>query len=259
MYFTKRFFLPFIFSVLFFSSCSVERRHYSKGYHIAWNKSVLENKTVSKKENATSSLPFPSPENGIDRGEQNLTASSSNVPQILLKIKEEPKISVKDSCDIILFKNDKQVYVTIIEMGEKTIKYKMCNPKSDSVITVNSSSVSMIKHTDGRVERIIEKPDDSSRPLTANEGHEVMRTKKMINTTYILMIVSLPLLLFGVGIITLFIAFFLGLGVKQRMKRNYDKYTVIEKRRIKSSILVGGILSGIFLLGLLFGLVYGNS
>ena len=228
------------------SSCSIQRRHYNKGYHIAWNKSLQ--KKVEKPQSEFN-VEVNEPENEV-------LASISTSPEIIIS---DRKFSLKDSCDIILFKNNKQFYVTILEVGENTIKYKMCNAKNDSVITVASSSVSMIKHTNGWVERIIEKPAPTTNyvPIVNSDPVDPSKlvTHPLADFSFILAIISIPLVfVYGVGILVGLLAMIFGFVAKNKIEREPHKYK--GSRKAKFAIAIGIIYLGAILIVSIIAIVF---
>ena len=249
----------FVFALLipvFFSSCAVVKRHYNKGYYIGWNSSVKKTKAQPEKKETLTVNSFLADKALVTEVNKNeLTASVNNLPQIITKNKYAEKhffttsLVVKDSCDIIMFKNYKQVYVKVTETGKGFVKYKLCGAKTDSVIKVNSSTILMMKYANSTLQNM----DEISAPTAQPKGPI---THPWANgsfwcalSAYILM----PLIMaYGaialLGGILLVFGLALGICALKKIKKEPEKY----KGRWKAET---GIILGLLPFALFIGLI----
>ncbi len=137
--------------VMIGSACSIDKRHYNKGFHITKHTKVkaanslaqvheeavvLDHKTVEDKEIVGKNQSDP-PENEL-----------ADPPSL------ETKTTTADSikCDRIIFRDGHEDECLIKEVSETEIKYKKCGFEEGPLYTVSSSSVSAILYRNGNKE-----------------------------------------------------------------------------------------------------------
>ena len=142
------FLLP-LFVLLF--SCSVEKRLYTKGYHLEWNRSVKE-KTVEPK--------VFEPENS--------TAIMDSNP---VMIDEETHTPVQENdplCDSIRLKNGETKLGIVQEIGIWGITYKDCDGTGPARV-IEKAAVKSIRYVNGKEEEI-ETPATTEAPIKKPEA-----------------------------------------------------------------------------------------
>src|ERR1700757_411522 len=119
-----------IISLLIFSSCSIQKRNYTKGYFVEWKtkrSNTKENKQTAKHEEKKKadfiSLFSLVPEN--KNSPENIIASASKNKKT--KPVFIPSKTFTNPCDTIAFHNEKVITGQIIEVNENEIKYRNCN------------------------------------------------------------------------------------------------------------------------------------
>jgi len=137
--------INFLLSVIIISvltSCSIQKRHYMKGYNVQWN----------KKSNTINSAP-PVVDDKIV-----LTASANNelIPvetkqELILNSTTAPEV-VQDSCDVLKLKSNKELKVKVMEIGPSVISYKDCDNSDGITKTINKSKVAGITYNNGKEE-----------------------------------------------------------------------------------------------------------
>lgn len=146
--------------ILVASSCSVQKRHYRKGYQVNWYNQESNNSV------ATKSFSYIDEEVVSSKDEnENLTASLTKSDVFIPQKKAvsfdytQPKKSYKKTstvfdCDIIVQRNGQEISAKVTELGIHQIKYKKCDDIDGQELTINKSEVATIKYADGRREVI---------------------------------------------------------------------------------------------------------
>jgi hypothetical protein len=128
--------IPACFILL--TNCSIQKRHYEKGFTINWH------------HRPQSPVTKDSP---LD--ESTLTASSDNAAssqKAITFFKENPIL--KDSCDLIEFKNNTSLRAKVTEIGTKDIRYKRCDNPDGPMYIADKSEILAITFSNGEREEI---------------------------------------------------------------------------------------------------------
>ncbi len=141
-------------------SCSVQKRHYQKGYFISWNKksshTTREVKEPSQKSATNHFTELSSTENTVDKTV--FPAPSSLAAGFNGTKRKRAYQSVEDSCDVIIFKDGSEIKVRIVEIGSTQVKYRKCNMPDGPVYITNKTELFMIKYANG-VKEVIKTPE----------------------------------------------------------------------------------------------------
>jgi hypothetical protein len=195
--------LLLILPLLFFSFCTVQKRHYQKGYFVSWNSS-----TRSLHKNTTGEQFHKHPDI--------LTASSNTNPKLYKPQQDAIPVQMdllppsqkiglpEDSCDVIIFKNGSEVSAKILEVNQELIKYKKCDMLDGPLYSERRSEIFMLKYKNGVREVIhTEKtPEVSSRQQPTDRG-DYKRKKlntKLATSAFVFSILGFYPLLFVGGI-----------------------------------------------------------
>ncbi|MBK7819198.1 MAG: hypothetical protein KBG47_08475 [Bacteroidia bacterium] len=150
-------------AVFIIASCSVEKRIYRRGYHVAWNsKHSKETKKQEVLKNEKPSLA-----NEIVTEE--VVAAANRESDIDLFTRRPLLILNNDTCgDVILLQNADELKVKILEIDEKNIKYKRCDNVDGPTYSISKSRVALIKYANGTKEVVmqepVQKPAEQERP-----------------------------------------------------------------------------------------------
>lgn len=147
-------FYCFLLFLIIFSSCTLQKRVYRKGYYVHRN-------SVSPKKEKVSKEQINKPEiNNSSVADEALFASNDKsffVPVKVPLIDSVKKVSCGDS---IWFSDGSVVVAKILEISSSQIKYKRCSNIDGPTIVVLTSSVSKIKYENGFVEEYeVKKPE----------------------------------------------------------------------------------------------------
>jgi hypothetical protein len=125
---------------LIFQSCSVEKRHYTSGYHLQWKKgNDSEPKTVPQSAQSLKSKNDKLIQNTI-------TASSEKKKGIVLFTPDST------GCDTLIMRDETEIKVKVIEITPTEIKYKYCDNITGPTYVVYRYNVAHIKYANGRRE-----------------------------------------------------------------------------------------------------------
>lgn len=144
----KKFLL--LLTLLITVSCSVQKRHYQKGYFVSWKKHAP---TKEHKENsalaAANRSQKESPLQVIQTTNRALSAGVSNGVQ-LNSIKKKSVFGPPiDSCDVMIFRNGSEDRIKILELSDNTIKYKKCSMLDGPDYIIDKKDVFMVKYANG--------------------------------------------------------------------------------------------------------------
>ena len=177
-------YLSFLMLSLFLNSCTIEKRVHRPGYFIEWhvfNKNTTEtHKPKEKKQHlkqdqqdaaineikedvVVNETPIGT-ETSTSKQKSNVTSPIALNPQIE-KSKSQKRFLVSvEECDIIYFKNGKEVMGKVLEIGETQLKYKACENLDGPVIVLNKSEIYLIRYPNGSTTSIVsedKKPDSN--------------------------------------------------------------------------------------------------
>jgi hypothetical protein len=155
-------FSAFVLLLIAYTSCTVQKRVYKKGYYISWQKDKkINNPNISaeKKDYLTAvnkNKDLPAEHHLSLHHEEKLSLAEEhkqpNLPAVAYQLEG-------DTCDVLLYKDGSKILVKLIEISEKEIKYKRCDNPSGPIYVSSKSELYMIKHRNGQEELIrVEEP-----------------------------------------------------------------------------------------------------
>lgn len=160
MVFMNRLNLVSVISILiFFSSCSMEKRLYRNGYN-------FDLKSVNaEKQRRGKPLVIKATDISIEDG---LLASVNDENLLALSEKHSVKIegiseSIAEECDLIIFLNGEEISVKVIGTGSDEIRYKRCSNLSGPTYSIRKSEIFMVKYADGTKE-VFSIPSEPNKP-----------------------------------------------------------------------------------------------
>ena len=153
----KKFILALLALTIILSSCSIEKRIHTPGYHIKWNKS---NQNSGRQKLASKNNENPPKENKIltvDIAENNYKKiesdmiASINSNEASLEFHSEIKAMLKNNepCDILTLRDGSEISAKVVEITSNEIKYKKCDYQDGPLYTKLKSDVFMIKYSNG--------------------------------------------------------------------------------------------------------------
>lgn len=220
--------IGFVLCVLLFSSCSLEKRHYRKGFYVSnHHGSIKKQHSSEDKQGVTSrpEQPIP-PKEFIHSSEEPIVLASKDENTLLTNssIKRKTILNEDDCGDLIIFKNGDELKSKVIEINEREIKYKRCDNLDGPLITVNKSDVFMIKYSNGTKEVFKDTPKQSN----SNQQPKQQTTKPgpsangpQVHPLAIASLVAGLLWLYWIGSIAAIIT---GAIALKRIKEQPDKY-----------------------------------
>ena len=139
--------IGFTAAVLFFCSCSVQKREYRQGYYISFKKQHSVSKhsptTEHKRIKAIPVIKELKLEN--DNETTSAEVISNNSKEFFNAQKIRRKSLFSDTCgDLIVLKNGDEIKAKVLEINDAEIKYKRCDNLNGPLIVINKWDVFMI-------------------------------------------------------------------------------------------------------------------
>ena len=258
----KYFFWFFISLVFIFQSCSLEKRHYTNGYHLQWKKNVHQtisqntkitaDEVKNKSRVAKDSTALTENIIGSSVSFHSLAASSEKKKGIVL-------LTVDSTvCDTIIMRDGTEIKAKVVEVTLTEIKYKYCNNINGPTYVAYRYNVAYIKYPNGTMDSFVNEYPPSqalnrNRAPGGNYGiNEFVRKRSL--ASLILGIVSFFISFFG--IITAIVAIVLGYKCLRLIKQDPENLWMYQKRA-HAGVILGWIalIGKIVLWALIFTLI----
>lgn len=151
--------LVLLFFAVSFSDCSVQKRTYRNGYHIAWaNKAHVVVKTQTSEVVMVAPIKMEEIETEIVKSNdhKSLTVSrDNNLSSDLFEKTDRTGIDSKDSCgDVMLLKNGDRISIKVVEVDRLKIKYKRCDNLDGPLFIMHKGSIAMLEYANGMKENL---------------------------------------------------------------------------------------------------------
>jgi len=199
--------LLFFISLLFLTSCIIQKRNYTKGYFVQWKNSCINTKENTlqtyrnaKKKNKPETVLLPSPSETLQNKNVSLNVSAS-----ILQIKKPNPVftgtkTFIDNCDTIVFRDSIKIKAKVIEITQDQIKYKKCNNPDGPIFSVSKSKIAYVKYTNGQQEDFT--AEKVANGLSYIQQQELLQELigKKATTTVVFSILSFFLLYFGIAL-----------------------------------------------------------
>jgi hypothetical protein len=198
----KSFFYTLLFLSVLLESCSVEKRHYTSGYHLQWKhavKSDLPEKVVvkAKQESKVVKIEKLAEEKpSLSQNTDALFASSEKKKNIILFSPDSI------ACDTLILRNETEIKVKVTEITPTEIKYKHCNNLNGPTYIVYRYEVSYIKYANGSLDSFINEHPPTVKKNNTNYSRDNFETERIVSDkstrSLVLGLVSFFLSLFGI-------------------------------------------------------------
>lgn len=137
--------------LVFVSFCTVQKRHYKKGYFISWKSpgrsiKAHNNKTAPSQ---AEKLVTADAHSRQDKQEAGLMPAAAVKPLELPEKKGSQPRLPGDSCDVILFKDGSEINAMILEINQAQVKYKRCDMPDGPTYSESKSKIFMLKYKNG--------------------------------------------------------------------------------------------------------------
>lgn len=143
--------------VLFASSCSIQKRVHTHGFHAEWTNLKQNHKIPIKHAVPKHAVSVNEPELHVPE----LTATASLQPAEPVFMPEQYRVlqagkthalkPVADTCDRIKFKTGSELEVRMMHIGNDSVKYTFCNDASGTVYQLKTDALSKIVYANGLV------------------------------------------------------------------------------------------------------------
>lgn len=142
--------------ILVLNACTVEKRHYRKGFYIAAKKQKnLDTKSLfhSQHHNSTENNIASEPIAFNSRVPSGLASVSSSPPA--LNTHPEQSILQNQACDTLFLKDGSKITAVLREIGYKDIRYKLCDFTEGPDYLVEKFRVLSVHYSNGKQETFI--------------------------------------------------------------------------------------------------------
>lgn len=161
-----------ILVLLIIASCTVQKRHYRKGYEVTFNnaknnerkKAVTDNRDVVSSKIDEQTISNQHDESPLSASTENkiVTKDISSKHNLLSLAR---RVNLDDTCDLILLRNGNIANAKILEINTTDIKYKNCNNQDGPLIIIDKNSVKSITYKNGFTEEFaFVTPPNTSKP-----------------------------------------------------------------------------------------------
>jgi len=153
--------------LLSISSCSVQKRHYRNGFHVAWLQKKSHHQTPAQNaESEKNKLASQS----IAADKETLVAANERDDLSLSLNKTNTYLLPPDTCnDQMLMKNGDMITAKVTEITEEQIKYKRCDNLNGPSYSIGKEKVHSITYSNG-VKEIIEPPSAIKKVTKAEDA-----------------------------------------------------------------------------------------
>lgn len=151
------------------TSCSVQKRHYTKGYYVSWKKQTshpskesIENTAMEPVLQNTRHLAFI---NETNKPKESVLLANAVTPKLTHfgPVAQTKTFHPPDSCgDKIVFKNGDELLVKVEEVNSAFISYRPCDHLNGPLRKIAPESVFMIRYVNGTKEVI----KSANKPMT---------------------------------------------------------------------------------------------
>lgn len=162
-----------------FSSCSIQKRVFRKGYHVVWD----------HHKKASEQVVIVDTKIVHELKEETLIASGADREKIVLPKEKSKFVFDKDTCgDVINLRNGDELKVKLVEIGEEFIKYKRCDNINGPTLAVEKKRVEKITYVNGGEENVVVLNEEGYQ-VANNDGaytHVPKRENKLGNLSMVL-------------------------------------------------------------------------
>ncbi len=163
--------------LLLITNCTVQKRHYRKGYEVSFNKTKTN---TAKKEHALTKNTELLGNNDYELNNKELTNEVTATTENRIT---EPKKTFKtlivekrtsDSCDVIKLRNGTTVTAKVLEINATEIKYKNCNNINGPLMIIDKNTAQSITYGNGFNEEFTatEKPIEPEKNKQPTQQHK---------------------------------------------------------------------------------------
>jgi len=226
-------------------SCSIQKRHYQKGYFISRKTHASHNPLAAKESSQKKKSQQVTETNTPDReADKTGLIPPGSLGAGITGTQIKTKRTGEDSCDVLLFKDGSEVKAKIVEISGTQVKYKKCLMPDGPVYITNKTELFMIQYKSG-VKEVIKTPEVvTSTPTETYAPVKRYRRKNtaLATTSYIFGLLGLYPLIF-VGSITAIITSVIQLN---KIAENPDDYGGERRARVGLILGIIGLVFWIF-------------
>lgn len=143
--------------LIFFISCSVQKRKYQNGFYVDWH----AKKSQRERANELAAKPHdkqaaPAAQSIVTTPGTEAINASADIHAAPPELKKQPVFArlAEDTCDVLVYKDGSEIRVKVQEVGITEIKYKRCDALEGPMYISRKSELFMIKYANGTREVI---------------------------------------------------------------------------------------------------------
>ncbi len=241
--------INFLFSVIIISvltSCSIQKRHYMKGYNVQWNK---------KSNTINSAPPVVDDKIVVTTSANNELIPVETKQELILNSTTAPEV-VQDSCDVLKLKSNKELKVKVLEIGPSVISYKDCDGSDGITKTINKSKVAGITYKNGKEENaeVLEEVK-TAEPMPQPQAQQGYDPGPVMHPSATAAMITGPCAFIPVvGWIFAIIAIIHSLIAWFAVEKNPKKYKGKKRALIGGALGLLGLIAGIIIVIVIFGI-----
>lgn len=230
-----------------FTSCTIQKRHYSNGYTVKWNngKPFIDDPEAGlKNSEAENNTEDEQPEQNM--AELIASIDTKAIVGIVEKIPGFPKKVPKDSCDVIELTDHRKLTVKILEISPTIIKYRNCGEQNAPEQIIPKNQIDNIVYSNGSKETFIREqaPLPQIQYKTGPEEHISAKLAPIFGGCAFIPVV---------GWIFAIMAIVHGIIALSSIAGDPVKYRGREKAIAGICLGVAGLLAGLLVVYLIFG------
>jgi hypothetical protein len=192
-------FISSLLLILLVVGCSVQKRHYMKGYYVKHHTKVESNQLAKAKikseEVKTENIEIEKV-NQVLQTEEKVEELASINSEILIN-SNKPLLILDECGDLITLKNGDEIKAKVIEVTLNEIKYKKCDNLDGPIYTVAKKDVFSIKYANGTKDIIKEEVNTQPKTSTSTADEKKIHWGALVGLICSLIGISLLGIIFA--------------------------------------------------------------
>lgn len=230
------------------TSCSLEKRHYNKGFYVSHRHAPSSSNAsvVKENKNAVPSIrrqmeDVVIPSDKPDK--QDIIASNDPKRTQYLKPGFYKLKNTDPACDTVVMRDGTEIKAKVLEISEVEVRYKYCDNPDGPLIVVDKDNVAMIKYSNGTRDYFKKRPAKQMQQRNAMQGpsYEDEYIRRKASNALVCGIVAFFTLY--LGLILAILAVINGLKARRLIDANPNPYNV----RFRNQAVTGYVLGIVYL------------
>jgi len=187
----RKYLLCIFVLIVFLNSCSVQKKHFQRGYTVHWNKQFAKNDLITNESLKKDILDSYEINQDVD------TIKNSDFEFLALNSQKINQITDSVICDNILLTDGEEIQAKIIEISNNEIKYKRCDHVDGPTIILEKKKIFMITYSNGKKEIIKHEEVKEIKEKNDNANQHKSYNKKINGfalSGFILSLIGIPII-----------------------------------------------------------------